>query len=72
MTDCEIQHGIFNRPRVAGAVLQTLSSITKGWEATFLITVFGLSEELSTKLRFVFSNNGVKSQDLRFRMKKII
>ena len=43
---------------------------TKGWEPTFLIRAFGLSEELSTEVGFAFSNNGLKSQDLRFRMKK--
>ena len=42
----------------------------KGWEATFLIRAFGLSGELATKVGFAFSNNGLKSQDLRFRMKK--
>ena len=44
--------------------------MAKGWEPTFLIGAFGLSEELSTKVGFAFSNNGLKSQDLRFRMKK--
>ena len=42
----------------------------KGWEATFLIRAFGLSEELYTKVGFAFSNNGLKFLDLRFRMKK--
>ena len=42
----------------------------KGWEPTFLIGAFGLSEELSTEVGFAFSNNGLKSQDLRFGMKK--
>ena len=37
----------------------------------FLIRAFGLSEELSTEVGFAFSNNGFKSQDLRFGMKKI-
>ena len=40
----------------------------KGWEATFLIRAVGLSEELSIKVCFAFSNNGLKSQDLQFRM----
>ena len=42
----------------------------RGWEASFLIRFFGLSGELSTKVGFAFSNNDLKSQDLRFRMKK--
>ena len=42
----------------------------KGWEPTLLIGAFGLSEELSTKVGFAFSNNGLKSQDLRLKMKK--
>ena len=33
----------------------------KGWEATFLIRDFGLSEEMSTKVGFAFSNNGFKA-----------
>ena len=36
----------------------------KGWEETFLIQAFGLSEELSTEVGFAFSKNGLKSQDL--------
>ena len=40
-----------------------------GWEPTFLIRAFGLSEELSTEVGFAFSNNCLKSQDLRFGMK---
>ena len=44
----------------------------KGWEATFLIKAFDLSEELSTEVGFAFSNNGLKSQDLQSRMKKSI
>ena len=44
----------------------------KGWEPTFLIGVFGLSEELFIKVCFAFSNNGLKSQDLQFGMKIII
>ena len=36
----------------------------KGWEAMFLIGAFGLSEELSTKVGFAFSYNGLKFQDL--------
>ena len=40
----------------------------KGWEPTFLIRAFGLSEELSTEVGFAFSNNGLKSQDLQFAM----
>ena len=43
----------------------------KGWEATFLIRAFDLSEELSTEVGFAFPNNGLKSQDLPSRMKKI-
>ena len=42
----------------------------KGWEATFLIRAFGLSEELSAEVGFPFFNNSLKSQDIRFRMKK--
>ena len=42
----------------------------KGWEATFLIRAFDLSEELSTEVGFAFSNNCWKSQDVRFRMTK--
>ena len=42
----------------------------KGWEPTFLIRPFGLSEELSTEVGFAFSNNCLKYQDLRFEMKK--
>ena len=38
--------------------------IHKGWEPTFLIRAFGLSEELSTKVGFAFSNNGLKSKIL--------
>ena len=38
----------------------------------FLIEAFGLNEELSTKVGFAFSNNGLKSQDLRFGMRKNI
>ena len=34
----------------------------------FLIRAFGLSEELSTEVGFAFSNNGLKSQDLLFRI----
>ena len=45
--------------------------IGKGWEATFLIRAFGLSGEQSTEVGFAFYNNGLKSQDLQFRMKKI-
>ena len=41
----------------------------KGWEPTFLIGAFGLSEEPSTEVGFAFSNNCLKSQDLRFGMK---
>jgi hypothetical protein len=36
----------------------------KGWEPMFLIRDFGLSEELSTKVGFAFSNSGLKSQGL--------
>ena len=36
----------------------------------FLIRDFGLSEELSNEVGFVFFNNGWKSKDLRFRIKK--
>ena len=43
--------------------------MSKGWEPTFLIEAFGLSEELSTKVGFAFSTNGLKSQDLQFGMK---
>ena len=43
----------------------------KGWEPTFLIGAFGLSEELSTKVGFAFCNNGLKSRDLRFGIKKL-
>ena len=43
-------------------------SVYKGWEPTFLIGAFGLSEELSTKVGFAFSNNCLKSQDLGFRI----
>ena len=42
----------------------------KGWEATFLDRAFGFSKKLSTAVGFAFSNNGLKSQDLWFRMKK--
>ena len=42
-----------------GGILRLTSS--KGWEPTFLIRAFGLSEELSTKVGFAFSNNGLKS-----------
>ena len=42
----------------------------KGWEATFLNRAFGLFEELSTEVGFAFSNNGLKSQDIQFRMKQ--
>ena len=45
----------------------------KGWEPTFLIGAFCLSEELSNEVGFAFSNNGLKSaillimsHDLRF------
>ena len=44
----------------------------KGLEATFLIRAFGFSEELSTGVGFAFYNNGLKSQDLWFRMNKIL
>ena len=44
----------------------------KGWEAMILIKAFGLSEEMYTKVGFAFSNNGWKSQDLQFRMKRKI
>ena len=43
---------------------------SKDWEPTFLIGAFGLSEEISTEVGFAFSNNGLKSQDLQFGMKK--
>ena len=36
----------------------------------FLIKAFGLYEELSIKVGFAFSKNGIKSQDLQFGMKK--
>ena len=52
--------------------LAELHNGSKDWELTFLFRAFGLSEELSTEVGFVFSNNGFKSQDLRFRMKKKI
>ena len=42
----------------------------KGWEATFLIRAFVLSEELYTNVGFAFFNNGLKFLDLQFRMKK--
>ena len=48
-----------------------MSLYINGWEATFLIRAFGLSEELSTKVGFAFSNNGLKCQDLQFIMKKL-
>ena len=47
-----------------------MNEFTDGWEPTFLIRAFGLSEELSTQVGFAFSNNGLKSQDLRFRIEK--
>ena len=45
--------------------------IDKDWEQTFFIKAIGLSEELSTKVGFAFSNNCLKSQDLWYGMKKI-
>ena len=48
------------------------TSQPKGWELTFLIRAFVLSEELSTEVGFAFSKNGFKPQDLIFRMKKKI
>ena len=42
----------------------------KGWALTFLMRGFGLSNKLSIKVGFAFSNKGLKSKDLRFRMKK--
>ena len=42
----------------------------EGLGKTFLIRAFGVSRELSTEVGFSLSNNGLKSQDLRFRMKK--
>ena len=48
------------------------ASCKKVWEAMFPIRAFGLSEELSTEVGFAFSSNGLKSQDLQFRMQKII
>ena len=54
-----------------GGILRLTSS--KGWEPTFLIRAFGLSDELSTKVGFAFFNNGLRSQDLQLGMiKKII
>ena len=51
-------------------ILMLVSIIAvKGWEATFLIRAFGLSGELSTEVGFAFLYNGLKSQDLRLRMK---
>ena len=41
---------------------------SKGWEPTFW--AFGLSKELCTRVCFAFSNNGLKSQNLQFGMKK--
>ena len=37
----------------------------------FFIGAFGLSEELSNEVGFAFSNDGLKSQDQRFGLKKI-
>ena len=42
----------------------------KGWEPTILIRAFGLSKDLSTEVGFAFSNKGLKSNDIRFRMNK--
>ena len=42
----------------------------KGWELTFLIRAFGLSERLSIGVGC--SDKGLKSQNLRFRKKKIV
>ena len=47
------------------------TSCKKGWEATFPIRALGLSEELSTEVGCAFSSNGLKSQDLQFRMQKL-
>ena len=44
--------------------------MAKSWEPTFLIRDFGFYEELSTKVGFAFSNNGLKLQDLQFGMEK--
>ena len=38
-----------------------------GWEPTFPIGAFGLSEEMSTMVGFAFSNNGLNSQDLQLK-----
>ena len=51
-----------------GNCWQFLDNLGKGWEATFLIKAFCLSRELSTEVGFAFSYNGLKSQDLQFRM----
>ena len=42
----------------------------KGWAQTFLTRGFGLSKKLSIKAGFAFSNKGLTSKDLQFRMKK--
>ena len=43
----------------------------KGWEPTFFIRAFGLSEEVSAEVGFAFSNNDLKSQVLQFGIKKL-
>ena len=37
-------------------------NLTKGWEATFLIRAFGLSEEESTEVGFAFSKGKVQKK----------
>ena len=51
--------------------LLEIHQYAKGWETNNFIRAFGLFEELSTEVGFAFSNNGLKSQDLLIRMKKI-
>ena len=57
---------------IAYTLICSMGLLPKGWEPTFLIGALVLSEELSTKVGFAFSNNGLQPRDLRFGMKKKI
>ena len=50
--------------------LHSKGSQTQGLGTNISFWTFCLSEEISTKVSFAFSNNGLKSEDLQFGMKK--
>ena len=51
-------------------ILLNIRISCKSWALTFVMRGFWLSKKLSIEVGFAFSNKGLKSQDLRFRMKK--